>query len=181
MKWKLKKYKLIFLLIFFTTLIFACYILLSKETRVDINLLTEKRQLLEEENKQLDKTIKANETLLAQSQQLELELNRLKQSLPSEAKEDEFMTEVKELLEENELSLKKVLPEFSLQQNEVYKSLSYEFQIKGDYQSYLDFLSNLEQLDRLIRINGVQIDNGVDNLSITLNLIIYYKRADSYV
>jgi len=181
MERKLKQYKLIFLFILFTVLILGVYILITEGTRADINLLYKQKELLREENQKLEELIRAEKDVLKQSEEIKVELNRLQESLPAEAKEDEFMNQIKELLVENKMSLKEITPENSLLENEEYQALRYQFKLRGEYKKFLNFLTELEKIDRLVKVNEMFLEDDSEELFIKMGMTIYYKRDDKDV
>ena len=181
MKRKFNHYKLIFIFILSSTLILGIYIIITESTRAEINLVSKQKEILVAENKKLEELIRAERDILKQSEKIKVELNHLQESLPAEAKEDKFIKEIKKLLDSNEISLKEIRPEVSLEETEGYQSLSYQFKLKGEYQDYLSFLSELKGLNRLISIKQVLLKDDAEQLLIKMIVRIYYKRADKDV
>lgn len=112
---------------------------------------------MENENKPLREYVPKHRQLIAENQQLEMQLQNLQRIVPSEKEVDNFVRQV-----QGEASLVGImLRRFAAKTpapKEFYVELPFEVQLDGPYYDVLQFYDRLRRLERIINVSELKMD-----------------------
>ncbi len=108
---------------------------------------------------------------------LEARKKQADENLPETMQQGEFLATLQRTASDNGIHIREIKPG-KLEEREGYASLPITLTVQADYFSLLDFLRNLEKLNRFVSMSDFSVTQEKGNLRCTMKFSIYASRLD---
>ncbi|MBI4465058.1 MAG: type 4a pilus biogenesis protein PilO [Acidobacteria bacterium] len=112
---------------------------------------------LEKENQPLREFVPKHRQLIAENQQLEMQLQNLQRIVPSEKEVDNFVRQVQGEASLVGVAVRRFTSKTAVSQ-EFYIELPFEVELDGAYYDVLQFYDRLRRLERIINVSELKMD-----------------------
>ncbi|MEK7672644.1 MAG: type 4a pilus biogenesis protein PilO [Patescibacteria group bacterium] len=160
----------------------AFYILYTKNISAELNTaqanLTDKTVELAEKTKQFDEISSAEESLDLTN---EVARNDILKKVPSKMQQDQVITDIIDISEENGIKLASIGFSRSNSSDAKVSSLNVTASFEGNYLNLTDFLEAIEENARLFKVNSISVQinkldlSDVERAFFTLNIETFYQ------
>lgn len=113
----------------------------------------------------------------AQSAQLEAQLSVLRKMIPEEPEQNHFLVWVQQISSDASLKMTGISFGEHTEQEDGYVIMPFHLTMQGNFQGLLNFLSQLMNGERLVRVDDIDLSdsNGILSMNITANL--FYRKS----
>lgn len=108
---------------------------------------------------------------------LDLQLQNFEARIPKKGTTGQFIRKITELMDRNDLEEKQITPRQEIK-SEYLNCIPINMQCKGSMEQIFDFYRQLQNLERLVRIQNVRLNNDEEfsgRVNMDTELVIYYK------
>jgi type IV pilus assembly protein PilO len=143
-------------------LIIAWYFLLFAPTSNDLNDTRDEVSAAESQKQELENAIRRLKELSANQTQQEADLRTLRAAIPPTPDLGEFILQANEIASASGIDWLSVSPSPPVASG-ANSTIALSIQIDGGFFQVLDYLNRMEDMDRLVIVDGVSVSSGAEN------------------